>query len=190
MYSRLPSLVLALSLGCTSCWFQKPPPRVFIPPPAKARPSIPRHQPELPDPGIELKITAELPPLPVAEIPALPPPPAPKRVAPAPIPRPVPVMPPQPPTEVPPLPPQIGRIFTDDQLRDYKRNLDESLDRSRKALLTVGGKRMNPKQQEDVRRVQIFQKQAELAREQDLIAAVELAKRADLLAQELLRQLP
>ncbi len=188
MYNKFPSLVLALSLGCTSCWFNKPKPRIFIPPAAKARPPIPRDQPELPDPGIDLKITAELPPLPVAEIPSLPPPPPPRRVPPPPPPKPVvPTAPPVTP-EVPPPPPQIGRLLTDDQSREYKRNLDESLDRVKRTLAAVKGKRLNPELAEDVRKIQSVLRQAEQT--QDLFTAAGLAKKADLLAQDLMRRVP
>jgi hypothetical protein len=187
MYKKLPTLVLALSLGCSSCWFSKPKPRIFIPPPAKARPPIPRNQPELPEPGIELKITAELPPLPEGEIPALPPPPAPKRVPAPPPPRQVAPPVPPPSAEVPPAPPQIGRIFTDDQAKEYKRNLDESTDRVKRTLAAVKGKRLNPELADNVRKIQSFLRQAEQT--QDLATAADLAKKADLLAQDLIRRL-
>jgi hypothetical protein len=41
-----------------------------------------------------------------------------------------------------------------------------------------------------VGRIQTFQKQAEQARELDLVTAVNLARRADLLAQDLIKRLP
>jgi hypothetical protein len=39
-------------------------------------------------------------------------------------------------------------------------------------------------------RIQTFQKQAEQARDADLVTAVNLARRADLLAQDLIKRLP
>jgi hypothetical protein len=75
-------------------------------------------------------------------------------------------------------------------LREYNRNLDESLDRVRKVLATVGGRNLNPDLAEIVGRIQTFQRQAEQARESDLVTAVNLARRADLLAQDLVKRLP
>jgi hypothetical protein len=47
------------------------------------------------------------------------------------------------------------------------------------------------REQIDIRnRIRTFQKQAEQAREQDLVTAVSLARRADLLAKDLLERLP
>jgi len=86
--------------------------------------------------------------------------------------------------------PRLGQIFTADQLRDYNRTLDESLDRVKRALTVVAGKNLNSEQGEIANRIRTFQKQAEQAREQDLVTAVSLARRADLLAQDLLGRLP
>jgi len=84
----------------------------------------------------------------------------------------------------------LGQIFTADQLKEYNRNLDESLERVRKVLATVGGKTLNADLTQIVGRIQTFQKQAEQARELDLVTAVNLARRADLLAQDLIKRLP
>jgi hypothetical protein len=147
-------------------------------------------QPELPPPpeielpqdaGIVESIPAAMPP---AEAPPPPPPrrpPPPARVS------------VQPPAVVPPEvqpAPRLGQIFTAEQLRDYNRALEESLDRVRRVLGSVAGKNLNPELNEMVSRIQTFQKQAEQAREQDLVTAVNLARRADLLAQDLVKRLP
>ena len=89
-----------------------------------------------------------------------------------------------------PPPPRLGQIFTAEQLREYRRNLDESLERVRKVLVTVVGKNLNRDLTEMVGRIQTFQRQAGQARETDLVTAVNLARRADLLAQDLLKRLP
>ena len=60
----------------------------------------------------------------------------------------------------------------------------------RKALAIAAGKNLNANQSEIVNRIRTFQKQAEQAREQDLVTAVNLARRADLLAQDLIKRLP
>lgn len=93
----------------------------------------------------------------------------------------------QPPEQ--PAPPKLAQIFTADQLRAYHRTLDESLDRVRKALAMIAGKTLNAEQTEIANRIRTFEKQAELARDQDLVTAVSLARRADLLAQDLLQRL-
>ena len=98
-----------------------------------------------------------------------------------------------PPAVIPPEPtpaPRLGQIFTADQLREYNRALEESLERVRKVLGTVAGRNLNPELTQMVGRIQIFQMQAEQAREQDLVTAVNLARRADLLAQDLVKRLP
>jgi hypothetical protein len=86
--------------------------------------------------------------------------------------------------------PRLGQVFTADQLREYNRALDESLDRVKRVMGTVAGKNLNPELTQMVSRIQTFQKQAEQAREQDLVTAVNLARRADLLAKDLLERLP
>jgi hypothetical protein len=188
---RLLPFILAISLGNSACRFQKrPAPRVFVPPLRAKRATVAIAQPELPPPP-EIDIAVEPPFLDVpANLPsaaAPPPAPAPRRAPPpvrATAPPPVPVPPGPPPA------PRLGQIFTADQLREYNRALDESLDRVKKVLGTVAGKNLNSEQTQVVQRIQTFQRQAEQAREQDLVTAVNLARRADLLAQDLVKRLP
>jgi hypothetical protein len=188
---RLLPLILGLSLGTTACRFQKrPATRVFVPPPRAHRPTVAIAQPEVPAPP-EIDIEAQ-PPL--IEVPAnLPsaaaPPPAPAPRRPAPVRATAPPPPTVVPTEPPPTP-RLGQIFTAEQLREYNRALEESLDRVKRVLGTVAGRNLNAEQTQMVRRIQTFQKQAEQAREQDLVTAVNLARRADLLAQDLVKRLP
>ncbi|HSR05908.1 MAG TPA: hypothetical protein VLM42_02050 [Bryobacteraceae bacterium] len=185
-------LILAMSLGTTSCLFQKKTAaRVFVPPPPVARPSVVSVVPEIPA-APELELDSEMPQIEgfPESLPASagPPPPAPRRAAPPPratAPPPAVI-----PTEPPPTMPKLGQIFTADQLREYNRSLDESLDRVRRVLGSVAGKNLNPELAQIVGRIQTFQKQAEQAREQDLVTAVNLARRADLLAQDLGKRLP
>lgn len=191
--SRLLPLILALSLGASSCWFSKPKRivRVYVPPPAKPKPPLPTEVPEVVAPsgiaaGIDAKYEAELPADLYASLPVIPPPPPPvTRVKPRPAPPPPPAAAP----DVPP-PPRLGQIFTAEQLREYRRNLDESLERVRRALVAVVGRNLTRDLTEIVGRIQTFQRQAEQARETDLVTAVNLARRADLLAQDLLKRLP
>lgn len=122
---------------------------------------------------------AELPPPPARK-------PAPRRpvVATAP---PKPAAAPQP--EASPSP-RLGQLFTPDQQREYNRTLDESLERVKRALAVVSAKPLSPEQSEIANKIRTFQKQAEQAREQDLLTAVTLAKRADVLARDLLERVP
>lgn len=187
--SRLLPVILALSLGSSSCWFAKPKRivRVYVPPPARPKPPLPTEVPEVAAPsGIAAKYEAELPPDLYASLPVIAPPPPPVTRA---KPRPAPPPPPATAPDVPP-PPRLGQIFTAEQLREYRRNLDESLERVRRVLIAVVGKTLNRDLTEMVGRVQTFQRQAEQARETDLVTAVNLARRADLLAQDLLKRLP
>jgi hypothetical protein len=189
---RLFPLLVVLSLGSTSCWFRKPP-RAFIPPPAASKPVIAAHPPMVPEaPEIDANATATLPSELPSTMPSAPPPPPapapPRRPATAAAPRTTP--PPAAPTpETPPLP-KLGQIFTAVQLREYNQALDQSLEQVKRALAIAAGKNLNADQTEIVNRIRTFQKQAEQAREQDLVTAVNLARRADLLARDLLERLP
>ncbi len=189
--SRLVPFILALSFGSTSCWFQKStPPRVFVPPAPAARPPVATKQPEVPaPPAIDMPEDATVTgSIPATMPPAQPPPPAPPKRTPPPV-----RVNAQPPVAAPPEvqpAPRLGQIFTAEQLRDYNRAVDESLDRVRRVLGSVAGRNLNPELNEIVGRIQTFQKQAEQAREQDLVTAVNLARRADLLAQDLVKRLP
>lgn len=87
-------------------------------------------------------------------------------------------------------PPKLAQMFTAEQLRENTRALDESLERVNRALAMVEGKNLTPDQKEIAERIRTFRKQAEQAREQDLLTAVSLARRADLLAKDLLERLP
>ena len=190
---RTPRLILgilALSLASTSCWRQKAQARVFTPPPTRPRPPVPDEQDTLPTPPqISADTTSFAPP----DLPEITPemPDAPKRVAR----RPVQVTPPKPPTAGPqapesPAPPRLAQMFTPEEQRENTHILDECLERVNRALAHVEGRNLTPEQKEIAERIRTFRKQAEQAREQDLLTAVSLAKRADLLAKDLLERLP
>src|SRR5437016_2443275 len=141
---RVP-LLLALSVGASSCWFRKTgTARVFVPPPAKSRPPIATKIPELPPapeieaPALDIPVDVQMPAV-LANLPRIePPPPAPARRQP-----PVRVTTPQPPPgPEPPPQPRIGPIFTAEQQRDYNRSLDDSLDSVKKLLARVAGKNL------------------------------------------------
>lgn len=182
-------LAIVISLSSASCMRRHI--RVFVPPPARPRPAfVPPPQPQIPIPP-NLDAALIEPEVPFGDFetnfPVLPPPPAPPK-------KPVIVAAPRPsPPPVPPEPaqaPRLGQIFTADQSRDYNRALDESLNRVRGVLAVAANRRLTPEQDRVVVRIKTFVMQAEQAREQDLVTAVNLARRADLLAQDLAGRLP
>ena len=181
-------LIAALSIS--SCWFKKPP-VVFTPPPVAAQPPIPEATPLPPPPGDIVAATPEGPPSTPLSIPKVPGPPTPqptKRPPVAATPK-APTVPPSTDSPAPTLP-RLGQILTQDQEREYNRTIDESLGRVKAALARVEGKRLNRQQSDAVSRIRSFQKQAEQARERDLVTAVNLARRVDLLAKDLFERLP
>ncbi|MBZ5604527.1 MAG: hypothetical protein LAO79_19670 [Acidobacteriia bacterium] len=189
-FSPLP-VVLALSSLCSSCLFKKSP-RSFTPPPPQSQPRLPTTQPVVtsPPPLIAGDPSGNIPSAP-ATIPEIPAPPAPKPPVRG---RPVPTQPKPaqatPPAEQPP-PPRLGQIFAPEELRQYNRAIDDSLNRVKRALEILAHKSLNPDQQVEVSRIATFQKQAEQARDaQDMLTAVSLAQRADTLAQDLLGRVP
>jgi len=168
--------------------------RVFIPPPP------PQPQPKEPVPQIpaapEIQFVAvSLPGRPdssgtvLVELAPLPAPPA-RRPAPAP-PK-VQATAPTPAQPEPPAvaPPKLGQLFTPEQAREYNQALAESFARVDSALARLEGKHLSAEQSETAERIRTFRRQAEQAREQDLVTAVSLARRADLLAKDLLGRLP
>ena len=179
-----------MSMTSSSCLFKKNT-ITFTPPPARPAPSVSSKPADLTGPPlIEGDPAASFPEASksIPEIGEPPPPkPAPRRPA-------VATVPPKPaattaPPETPPGP-RIAQLFTPDQQREYNRSLDESLERVKRALMIVSGKSLTAEQNEIANKIRTFQKQAEEARDQDLLTAVTLAKRADVLAQDLLERLP
>jgi hypothetical protein len=183
--------IFALSLASTSCLRQKTQARVFTPPPARAWPVVADTTPELPEAPQIASDSASMAP------PQLPPmtdlspeiPEAPKRVERRPTPPPVTAPRPAPAGPVTPVTPRLAQMFTPEEFRENTRTLDESLNRVNRILAIVDGKNLSPAQKEIADRIRTFRKQAEQAREQDLLTAVSLARRADLLAKDLLDHL-
>src|SRR5579875_2350578 len=175
------AFLVGFSAFSSSCFFRHSP-MVFTPPPARA---------QTPPPQIAADAEANLPPVAAASLPELPPPPAPRPpqrktvVAPPPKPAAAPA-----PDQGPP-PPKLVQLFTPEQEREYNRNIDESLDRVRRALAILSSKRLNSDQAEAANRIAAFQKQAEEARSaHDLAGADLLARRAATLADDLLTRVP
>jgi len=117
--------------------------------------------------------------------PELPPPPRSTRPV-ANVPKPQPA-----PNEIPPAPAlRLSQILTPEESKRNNQELDQYTDSAKKALTRVQGRNLTPEQRDIAERVQTYLTQAEQAREQDLVTAVNLARRADLLAKDLLGRLP
>lgn len=184
----LGGVCMVVVLSTTSCWRGRKS-RIFIPPPvySKAAPLPPPPVLLTPDPSIIAKVTDQMPPVarPFPPIPEPPAPPPPRRPATASAPKPV------PPTTAESAPPMLlGQIFSEEQKREYNRQIDENLDRVKKALVVIEQKKLSKEDAQVAETVRSIQKQAEQAREQDLVTAVNLARRADLLAKDLIGRLP
>ncbi len=186
------TLVLAGSLAASGCLFgsKTKPPRVFVPPPVSAKlPPEPAPAPELPPPpGVNPPVESGTTVAGTGELPS-PPAPPPKPTPPA--------KPPKPPEETTatvttpaPAPPRPAQIFSPEEQRAYSKQFDESMDRVKTALGQLEGKSLTAEQRDVVKQIRTFQIQAEQAREADLLTAVNLARRADLLAKDLLGRLP
>lgn len=88
----------------------------------------------------------------------------------------------------PPASPKLGQIFSAEQRNEYNKTLDDSLERVRKVLSVAAGRTLSEAQSEIVNRIRAFEKQALQTRDQDLLAAISLANRADVLARDLQAQ--
>jgi hypothetical protein len=85
---------------------------------------------------------------------------------------------------------RLSQILTPEESRRNTQELDQYTESVRKNLAKLVGKNLTTDQKNTAERVQTYLSQAEQAREQDLVTAVNLARRADLLAKDLLERLP
>jgi len=186
--SKATLLCLVAMVITTGCLFQKKAkPVAYTPPPPRPRvkPSPPPLLPAGPDVVADVALPTSLP-LYIPTIPEPPRPPRPKQPPVATGPK-----APSTPSTDPVVPaPRLSQIFTAEEITNYNRDLDESLDRVRKALGYLVRKTLSKQDGQTVERIRTFQRQAEQARQEDLVTAVSLARRADLLAQDLLKRLP
>jgi len=121
--------------------------------------------------------------------------PAPPKPAPQPKKQPVATTPPKPATPAPAEPTEppirLTQMYTAEERREYNKSIEDSLEKVRRDLTILAKKNLNPEQQNQINTISTFQKQAEQAREaQDLTTAVSLAKRAEVLAADLLGRFP
>ncbi len=184
----LAAVWLSAALGTSGCVFHRPP-RAFNPPYIAPKPPEAVPPPALISPPPEVAFEPALYDFPVQPDPSLRfpelPPPRPPRAPVATLPK------PPAPVEGPPAqPPKLAQILTPEQSRRNIQELEQYLGNVRRALAMVQGKNLTPEQKDIAKLVETFLKQAEQAREQDLVTAVNLARRADLLAKDLLERLP
>ena len=186
--TALTTLWLAGAVGLSSCAHKAP--RAFNPPPVAAK------APEPIPPTPEISLPPEVAFEPVvydfprqtdsgSQFPELPRPTRAPRPA-ANIPKPTPA-----PSETPSAPAlRLSQILTPEESRRNLQELDQYMQSVKRALTRVAGRNLTPAQKDIAERVQTYLTQAEQAREQDLVTAVNLARRADLLAKDLLERLP
>ena len=86
--------------------------------------------------------------------------------------------------------PKIVQLFPAEQQRAYNRELDDILERDQRALETLARKNLDADQRDRMAQIHELLALAKQAREQDLVTAVNLARRADTLAKDLLDRLP
>ena len=175
----------------TSCGFLHKAPRAFNPPPvtAKAPPPIPPVPEIAPPEEVAFEPAVYDFPRqtdPSSQFPDLPRPARAPRAPVANVPKPQPV-----PNETPSAPAlRLSQILTPEESRRNSQEFDQYTDSAKKRLTRVAGRILTPEQKDIAERVQTYLTQAEQAREQDLVTAVNLARRADLLAKDLLDRLP
>jgi hypothetical protein len=167
---KLPHLLVTIILatGLSGCWLGRKKPTVLrVPPPPPPAASVPAALPA-PDP----------PPVPVKK-PVVPPTPkpAPSR--------------PLPPVAAPaPAPaPQLGELLTPGRRQQYEQDFTRSVTQARAVLSQLSGRKLTAGDQQAVGRVGTFLQQAEQVKGNDLVTALQLAKRAEVLAQDLLKSL-
>ncbi len=145
---------MALTSGCL---FQKKKPGAFVPPPPRPVAKIPA-APSLPDAGPDVEVSNGSAQVAVGEIPLfpnIPEPPKPAKPRP-----PIIAGPKTPTTPLPdqPAPPKLGQIFTAEQVREYNRDLDDSLERVRRALSSITRRRLSSEDGVTLERIRTFQK--------------------------------
>lgn len=164
-------LAITLSLVCSGCWPGGRKARVPVPvaaPPVPAAPVVlPAAETPRPVPNPVRPVPPRVVRKPVATPPA---------IAPAPAPAFAPV-------------PQLSEVLTPVQRRESETELRASLQRARAALGQVAGRSITPAQHDTVERIRIFIQQSEAEKSKDISTAVQLARRADLLGQDLVKSL-
>ncbi len=85
--------------------------------------------------------------------------------------------------------PQLEQILTPEQRQAYNEAIDTNITRAQRTLELVQGRRLNSDQKLTEDRIRAFLQQAAEARKSDLFRAKNLAERASVLADDLLRSI-
>lgn len=188
--------VLLVLLGASSCNpFKRSRPKFQLPPLPPPEAVIPSEPFEFPEPPVaEQASVSSLPALPFDLVEA--------PIAPEPEPAKRPRRPqaaktagqsqpqePAAPEPAQPTPPRLTQLLTASQAEEYRRSIDEMLARAETNLGKLAGVRLGSEQLANLQRARGFIQQAQQAREADLVTAHSLAQRADILAQDLVRNL-
>ncbi len=181
-------VALILALASSGCLFKKSPAPAPAPPAIITTPSAAKPSPTIlkePVPEVTPSTVPTLAP-PVSLHPSLPPAPKPPRQTRRRQPNPQPplVATPAPVTQPAP-PPQLGEIITPAQQSELSRTVDQSVGAARAALTRLRGRPLTGEQSETAARIRTFADQADQARKTDLRSAVQLARRAEVLARDL-----
>lgn len=185
-------LTAPLAIALSGCWFGKKPVVVALPLPLQPVAMNPV-LPPFPQPAEEEQPLPAIQPAPVPDAATLEPPPEPtpppKRTV-----RPKKPSPsPEPPVQAtiqPPAPPaRLEEVLTDDRRRQLETDFSRSVAQARAALNQTGGRSLKGVQRQTADRIRTFLQQADQAKKGDLATAVQLARRAELLAQDLRKSL-
>jgi hypothetical protein len=177
------AFLAVMTFGAVGCqWFGKkskvaPTPPPPAPAPVTAAPPAPEPQPPPPQ-------TAPATPAPQSQAPAPP-------VHP-PKPKPVPTQAPSPQAPAPqqsPPPPAFGQIIDPQQQAEFRRAYQESAKAARQALGQLSGRALSRDQADTANRIRSFLSRADEAQAKDPSTAAQLARRAELLARDLLNSL-
>ena len=188
MRRTLAALLALVALSSTGCFFRKK----KVQPPTAQPPAVRRTPPKPvltePPPAPAVKETPG--PAIVTETPKVAPP-KPKqprrRVTPAAV---VPKKETPPPVQAAPAPaPQLGQVLTEQQKAQYKSMYEKSFSATRDLLAKISNRALAAHQQEAAGRIRSFLDQAQEMTSVDWARAAELAHRAELLAQDLIRTL-
>jgi hypothetical protein len=185
-------LWLAGTLSMAGCLFHKPP-RAYVPPPIYAPP-----QKSAPLLDLEPRVvmaSLDLPSISWGDLtlPPWKPAPTPPKVTPPKRPAvaqtpPPPVAPPE--TPPPVTPPKITPLYSPQQTQESTKQLEEILGRVEQVLANAAKKgALNGELQQQVETIKTYRQLAQDMRERDLMTAVELAKRAEVFANELQKKL-
>jgi hypothetical protein len=83
--------------------------------------------------------------------------------------------------------PQLGPLISDEQRQAYEREIDRNLELTNSALASLTSRRLSADQAQGVKRIREFLRQVHESRAADVALARNLADRARLLAEDLVR---